>query len=54
MAAKQNNEKIEAADAGVGGPKPWVFVLMVLTLYWAINYLDGHGGGFNANVYAPH
>ena len=54
MAAKQNNEKIEAGDAGVGGPKPWVFVLMVLTLYWAINYLDGHGGGFNANVYAPH
>ena len=54
MAAKQNNEKIEAADAGVGGPNPWVFVLMVLTLYWAINYLDGHGGGFNANVYAPH
>ena len=54
MAAKQNNEKIEATDAGVGGPKPWVFVLMVLTLYWAINYLDGHGGGFNAKVYAPH
>ena len=54
MAAKQNNEKIEATDASVGGPKPWVFVLMVLTLYWAINYLDGHGGGFNAKVYAPH
>ncbi len=54
MAAKQNNEKIEAPDAGLGGPKPWVFVLMVLTLYWAINYLDGHGGGFNAKVYAPH
>ena len=54
MAAKQNNEEIEATDAGVDGPKPWVFVLMVLTLYWAINYLDGHGGGFNAKVYAPH
>ena len=54
MAAKQNNEEIEATDAGVDVPKPWVFVLMVLTLYWAINYLDGHGGGFNAKVYAPH
>ena len=54
MAAKQNNEETDTANAEVGGPKPWVFVLMVLTLYWAINYLDGHGGGFNAKVYAPH
>ena len=54
MAAKKTNEETERANAEVGGPKPWVFVLMVVTLYWAINYLDGHGGGFNAKVYSPH
>ena len=54
MAAKKTNEETETANAEVGGPAPWVFVLMVVTFYWAINYLDGHGGGFNANVYAPH
>ena len=54
MAAKKTNEETETANAEVGGPKPWVFVLMVVTLYWAINYLDGHGGGFNAKVYSPH
>ena len=41
MAAKKTNEETERANAEVGGPKPWVFVLMVVTLYWAINYLDG-------------
>ena len=54
MAAKKTNEETETANAEVAGPAPWVFVLMVVTLYWAINYLDGHGGGFNAKVYAPH
>ncbi|HJO53254.1 MAG TPA: cytochrome c, partial [Verrucomicrobiota bacterium] len=54
MAAKKTNEETETANAELGGPKPWVFVLMVVTLYWAINYLDGHGGGFNAKVYSPH
>jgi len=54
MAAKKNNEEPETNKAQVSGPKPWVFVLLVLTFYWAVNYLDGHGGGFNASVYAPH
>ncbi len=54
MAAKKTNEETKTASAEVGGPQPWVFVLMMVTLYWAINYLDGHGGGFNAKVYSPH
>lgn len=55
MAAKKTNEEPETTQADISsGPKPWVFVVMVLTLYWAINYLDGHSGGFNATVYVPH
>ena len=54
MAAKKNNEEPETNKDQVSGPKPWVFVLLLLTFYWAINYLDGHGGGVNASVYAPH
>ena len=54
MAAKKTNEEPETIQADVSGPRPWVYILLLLTLYWAINYLDGYGGGFNATVYAPH
>ena len=53
MAAKKK-EAIEETGASIGGPQPWVYVLFLLLVYWGINYLDGHSGGFNATVYAPH
>ena len=53
MAAKKK-ELIEESIPAIGGPKPWVFVLLLFLVYWGINYLDGHSGGFNAQVYAPH
>lgn len=54
MAAKKQKEIVEQNSPDLGGPKPWVFVLMFFLVYWGINYLDGHSGGFNAKVYAPH
>ncbi len=54
MAANETNIDSDKSSNGVDGPRPWVYVLMVVTLYWAINYLDAHSGGFNAKVYAPH
>jgi len=54
MAANKSKEETEKANTGVEGPKPWEYVLMGVTLYWAINYLDAHSGGFDAKVYAPH
>ena len=54
MAAKKQEESMEQTDSNLGGPSPWVYVLMLLLVYWGINYLDGHSGGFNAKVYAPH
>jgi len=53
MAAKKK-EAIEETGASIAGPQPWVYVLFLLLVYWGINYLDGHSGGFNAKVYAPH
>ena len=53
MAAKKK-EQINESSPAIGGPKPWVFVLFLVLIYWGINYLDGHSGGFNAQVYAPH
>ncbi|MEE2615629.1 MAG: cytochrome c [Verrucomicrobiota bacterium] len=54
MAAKKQEESMEQTNSNLGGPSPWVYVLMLLLVYWGINYLDGHSGGFNAKVYAPH
>ena len=54
MAAKKQEESMEQTNSNLGGPIPWVYVLMLLLVYWGINYLDGHSGGFNAKVYAPH
>ena len=45
---------MEETSSNFGGPSPWVYVLMLFLVYWGINYLDGHSGGFNAKVYAPH
>jgi len=53
MAAKKR-EAIEETGASISGPKPWLYVFLLLLVYWGINYLDGHSGGFNAKVYAPH
>lgn len=52
--AANKKEVTEESSPIIGGPKPWVFVLMLVLVYWGINYLDGHSGGFNAEVYAPH
>jgi len=54
MAAKKQEESMEQTNSNLGGPSPWVYVLMLFLVYWGINYLDGHSGGFNAKVYAPH
>ncbi len=54
MAAKIQEESMEQTNSNLGGPSPWVYVLMLFLVYWGINYLDGHSGGFNAKVYAPH
>ena len=53
MAVKKKDQIKESSPA-IGAPKPWVFVLLLFLVYWGINYLDGHSGGFNAQVYAPH
>ena len=45
---------MDKTSSNVGGPSPWVYVLMLFLVYWGINYLDGNSGGFNAKVYAPH
>ena len=47
---KEDNEN----KSDLGGPSPLVFVFLLILVYWSINYLDGHSGGFNANVYSPH
>ena len=52
--AVNKKKAIEDTGASIAGPKPWVYVLLLLLVYWGINYLDGHSGGFNAKVYAPH
>ena len=54
MAAKKQEKSMEETSSNFGGPSPWVYVLMLFLVYWGINYLDGHSGGFNAKVYAPH
>jgi mono/diheme cytochrome c family protein len=32
----------------------WLFVLLGLLIFWAMEYLDDQGGGFHASVYRPH
>ena len=54
MAVKKQEKSMEETSSNFGGPSPWVYVLMLFLVYWGINYLDGHSGGFNAKVYAPH
>ena len=54
MAAKKQEKSMDKTSSNVGGPSPWVYVLMLFLVYWGINYLDGNSGGFNAKVYAPH
>ena len=46
--AVNKKKAIEDTGASIAGPKPWVYVLLLLLVYWGINYLDGHSGGFNA------
>lgn len=29
----------------------WIFVVLAVGLYWGMNYLDNHAGGFNSHVY---
>ena len=48
-----NKEDIEN-KSDFGGPSPLVFVFLLILIYWSVNYLDGHSGGFNADVYSPH
>ena len=54
MAAIKKEENKEQVISSIGGPSPWVFVLVLFLVYWGINYLDNNSGGFNAKVYAPH
>jgi len=36
-------------------PAPvWLFVLVALLAFWGMGFLDSHGGGFDARVYAPY
>jgi mono/diheme cytochrome c family protein len=55
----QNTPPISHAlepEEPVAGPSAvpiWLVVLLGLLLYWGLNYLDGHGGSFNAQVYEP-
>ena len=54
MAVIKKEENKEQVNSSIGGPSPWVFVLVLFLVYWGINYLDNNSGGFNAKVYAPH
>lgn len=36
------------------GPTPMIFIIVLgVLVFWAMNYLDQHSGGFNARVYEP-
>ena len=36
------------------GPAPMILIIVLgVLVFWAMNYLDQHGGGFNARVYEP-
>ena len=43
-------------DEPVAGPSAvpiWLILLLGLLLYWGMNYVNDHGGWFNAQVYEP-
>jgi len=39
---------------GSGSAPEWLFVLIALLAFWGMGFLDSHGGGFDARVYAPY
>ncbi len=48
--------RIEPAEPTVGSARPpiWIFVLFGALFYGSQLYVDGHAGGFNAQVYEPY
>lgn len=40
--------------AGRGAAPIWLIAIFALLVYWGMVYLDGHGGGFNPQVYRPY
>jgi mono/diheme cytochrome c family protein len=40
--------------AGMAATPVWLFVLLLLSAYWGMYYLDQHSGGFQALVYEPY
>jgi mono/diheme cytochrome c family protein len=53
--AQQIRAYAEPAEpvAGQAGVPIWLILLLGLLLFWAMVYLDGHGGWFNPEVFEP-
>jgi mono/diheme cytochrome c family protein len=47
------NQEVEPTTGSARAPV-WLFVLMALLAFWGMSFLDNHGGGFDARVYAPY
>ena len=43
----------EEPTAGSSGVPIWLILLLGLLLFWGMTYVDGHGGWFNPEVFAP-
>jgi mono/diheme cytochrome c family protein len=55
----QNEQRIAANEeeteprVGPANVPIWLLLLLGCMLYWGMNYLDGHAGGFNQEVFEP-
>jgi mono/diheme cytochrome c family protein len=52
--ARSNSADPEPSVAHTSAVPVWLFILFALFLYFAMVYLDKHGGGFNPHVYGPY
>ncbi|TMQ01743.1 MAG: cytochrome c [Verrucomicrobia bacterium] len=53
MNSEPNPKEIEPTTGSARAPV-WLFVLTALLAFWGMSFLDNHGGGFDARVYAPY
>jgi mono/diheme cytochrome c family protein len=53
--AQQTSAAVEPEEpaAGSSGVPIWLILLLGLLLFWGMTYVDGHGGWFNPEVFAP-
>ncbi len=49
-----NGPKEVEPTSGSAQAPVWLFVLAAVLAFWAMGFLDNHGGGFNPKVYSPY